>query len=108
MLKHDITGYNICVTLSIQDFLLFDELAGSLCKKRGEQEIDLIVYTELEKSGASNIDFDGHFGPHIFFTVDSLKLVDRVKNKIEKILNKHRHKFEWDEKEHEIRRKSRN
>lgn len=98
MLKHDITGYKVCVTLSKMDFLLFDKLTDILWKKRNDREDDSIVFTELEKSGAYDIDFDGHFGPHIFFTSDSYYQIDRVKNKIEKLLNKYRNKFIWDGK----------
>lgn len=104
MLKHDITGYKVCVTLSKMDFLLFDKLTDILWKKRNDREDDSIIFTELEKSGAYDIDFNGHFGPHIFFTADSFYQIDRVKNKIEKLLNKYRNKFIWDGKNYILKK----
>ena len=89
MLKHDITGYNVCVTLSTKDFLLFEA-------------IDDFTFKELDKSGAYNITF-GHFGSHIFFTANSFYQIDRVKNKIEKLLNKYRNKLEWNGKDYVLK-----
>lgn len=103
MLKHDITGYNVCVTLSKEDFLLFDKLSNTFWKKRNERQDDSIIFTELEKSGAYDIDFDGMFGPHIFFTANSFYQIDRVKNKIEKLLNKYRNKLEWNGKDYVLK-----
>ncbi len=98
MLKHNITGYNVCVTLSKEDSLLFDAISDYFYLKKNERQIEFITFKELEKSGAYNINFDGHFGPHILFTADSYYQIDRVKNKIEKLLNKYRNKLIWDGK----------
>jgi hypothetical protein len=98
MLKHDITGYNVCVILSKEDFLLFDAIDDYFYLKKNDRQDDSIIYKELEKSGAYDIEFNGHFGPHVFFTADSYYQIDRIKNKIEKLLNKYRNKLVWDGK----------
>ncbi len=98
MLKHSITSYNVCVTISKEDFLLFDAIDDYFYLKKNNRQDDSIIYKELEKSGAYNINFDGHFGSHIFFTANSYYQIDRVKYKIEKLLNKYRNKLIWDGK----------
>ena len=53
-----------------------------------DNEVDVPLYQELEKiEGVSEIDYDGHFGPYIFLTVD-LEHLDGSTKKIKEVIKK--------------------
>lgn len=74
-LQYEVTGYQCSVELSL---VQFDKL----------EAIDYldVVMPNLEKLGASNIEYNGHFGSAIFFTTNTLEEANQVTEKVEEML----------------------
>jgi RNA binding exosome subunit len=75
-LKFEVTGYQCNIELSIEQFRKLESI----------DYLDVVMPT-LKKFGASNIEYNGHFGAAIFFTTDNLKDAQKVTEKIEEMLN---------------------
>jgi len=74
-MKPEILSINYCIELPAEDFLAF-------WKK--------LDYTDevgpaMHEAGAMNIEYDGHFGPNIFFTSEATE-VDSIVEVVKKLL----------------------
>lgn len=74
-LQYAVTGYQCCIELSMKQF-----------KKLETIDYLDIVMPQLEKLGASNIEYNGHFGAAIFFNTENLEDAQKVTDKIEEML----------------------
>lgn len=74
-LKYEVTGYNCCVELSIEQFKKLDKM----------DYLDFVM-PALEKLGASDIEYNGHFGAAVFFHAENLDDAKKVTDKIEEML----------------------
>ncbi len=91
MLSYQITQFRICVPLTDQQWDKLESLDGVWLEKGVE------FMVELEKAGASEVDWSGHFGRNIFFTADAdfdacefgRTHVEAVVKKIEELLGEH-------------------
>jgi RNA binding exosome subunit len=74
-LTYHITAYQCRIELTKKQF---DKL----------ESIDYldVVMPKLEKLGASEIEYNGHFGEAIFFITDTLEEAQKVTEEIEKML----------------------
>lgn len=75
-LQYKITGYNCQVELSFEQFERLEKY----------DYLDQVM-PMLEKLGACNIEYNGHFGSAIFFYVDTLQEAESVTKKIEEMLS---------------------
>lgn len=77
--SYQIGGYNICVELTDEEWKALDSM-----DYLGE------VQTPLENAGATKIEYNGHFGRNVFFTVasttDARAVTDRLMGLIQKKL----------------------
>jgi RNA binding exosome subunit len=74
-LKYQVTGYQCYIELSINQFKKLDKI----------DYLD-VVMPALEKLGASDIEYNGHFGAAIFFNTENLEDAQKVTDKIEELL----------------------
>lgn len=108
-LKSVITARKYAVELSIDDMISLEEGDSLLINKEFDDTSQL--HTQLENmKGVSiyEIEFNGHFGPYIFFTVndddDTPVLHDRIHKMIRKHI-KHCKKVIEENKENKAKRK---
>lgn len=71
----EVTAYKCRIELSIEQFEKLEEI----------DYLD-IVMPQLGKLGAYDIEYSGHFGAAIFFTVETMKEAKQVTKKIESML----------------------
>ena len=74
-LTFEINRYQCSVELSIEQFKKLDEI-----------DYLEVVMPMLEKLGASNIEYDGHFGAAVFFTCEDMQSAQKVTQAIEDLL----------------------
>ena len=74
-LKYQVTGYQCQIELSINQF-----------KKLDKMDYLDVVMPALEKLGASDIEYNGHFGAAVFFHVENLEDAQKVTEKIEEMI----------------------
>lgn len=74
-LKYEVTGYQCSVELSLKKFNKLETI----------DYLDVVMPT-LQKLGAENIEYNGHFGAAIFFTTENLEDAQKVTDKIEEML----------------------
>lgn len=74
-LTFEINRYQCSVELSIEQFKKLDEI-----------DYLEVVMPMLEKLGASNIEYDGHFGAAVFFTCEDIQSAQKVTQAIEELL----------------------
>lgn len=68
-------SYNMSISLSVKAFLFLESL-----------DFLGVVQPALKEAGASEINYDGHFGPHVFFTVENENDAKKVLTVLEKLL----------------------
>ncbi len=64
---YEITKYSLCIPLSIEQFAALEEV----------DYLDAVL-PALQKLGAEEIEYDGHFGSAVFLSVDSIGKADAV------------------------------
>jgi hypothetical protein len=74
MLKAEITASSYCVPLSMEQF---DKLHPR------DVDDEIAFDEELEKLGAERIEYNGHFGANIFFTVEEGTPIQPILDRIE-------------------------
>lgn len=74
-LNFEVSRYQCTVELTIEQFLQLEEL----------DYLDYVM-PELKKVGGYDIEYNGHFGPNVFFTCDNLEDAQKVTEVIESML----------------------
>lgn len=74
-LKYEVTGYQCCIELSIKQFEKLESI----------DYLD-VVMPKLEKLGASDIEYDGHFGSYVYFHVHTQEEAQKVTEKIQEMI----------------------
>jgi RNA binding exosome subunit len=74
-LKYNISGYQCHIELSIEQFKKLESI----------DYLDVVIPT-LKKLGASDIEYNGHFGAAIFFYAENLEDAQKITEKIEEML----------------------
>lgn len=80
-MKAILTQLHYCVPLTDKQWKRLNRINA-----RGDDRTD--IDPALEKSGANNIEFNGHFGRNIFFSIDKEKHLIRVLKTIERLVAK--------------------
>ena len=83
-MKIEITQYSICIPLTKRQW---DRLAriDDTGTEKAYHHYQRFIHS-LEEAGASNINFNGHFGSNIFFNVEKLEDADKVRQLLQKLL----------------------
>ncbi len=74
MLTYEVTQISVCIPLSVEQFLRLE-------KDDPEFFLDVVNPT-LGKLGASNIEYNGHFGPNVFLSVEDESKLPPILEKI--------------------------
>ena len=77
-MKSEITGYKVEVEITIEQFETLDDL-------HHRDVID--VFDRLERLGAYNIKWNGHFGPYIFYDIDNKDDIGNIEREINAMIN---------------------
>lgn len=75
MLKAEIVSIKVCVPLTVEQFQHFEKF-----------DFLNVVKPLMEAEGASEIEYNGHFGPNVFFTVERQFYISSVKRVIAELL----------------------
>ena len=74
-LNYEITGYQCCIELSIKEFEQLEKI----------DYLD-VVMPKLENLGATEIEYNGHFGSYIYFHVNTQEEAQQVTEKIQEMI----------------------
>jgi hypothetical protein len=79
------TAIQYCVELST---LTFTAIMNEDSRRENKGEYDNILASKLDKiDGVSNVDYNGHFGPNVFFTLDMNYKIDPTIKAIRKMID---------------------
>lgn len=71
----EVTAKTYCVNVTVNDMKRILELDNRV-------EYGSALYKKLEGFGCYQIEYDGHFGPHIWYTLDEKAGIDEVQANI--------------------------
>jgi hypothetical protein len=85
-MKRELTAKQYCVEVTYEEFV---KLTDKEFDYQNNNDFDTTLYNELEKiNGVNNVDYNGHFGPNIFYIMEEDYASKETDEKIKKIITK--------------------